>query len=333
MDFRKRQTPTATPAKPGELSSYQDTTQMVEELNFPEYSWKESRPRTALEVSIDFLPDQYKGRWLDVVRKFTADWVSRNSFKKKATLWMWGSLSVNFISRHPATQVPNWSEFIVQFGLPDRFLEHLARVLGRTFDDEAAITEVIEVRSDDGWAPICHVERNRAWRAADPDRWVPIDDGLSVAKREEIAGATGKSIDSDNSVLKTRTTVRGELATLSLHEFREFADGVSAKTEAVLLAIAKHGPRFKLRDVLTDVMKSGGYPIVPDEDVLRGFRGIKAGLTKRTRTILGDPEVELIWYQDTYDNDKNYVDTECCISKTTYRSMQSYFRRIGEIWW
>jgi hypothetical protein len=94
---------------------------MEETLEFPLLIWQEGKAQPALEVSIDFLPKKFEGKWLGTVRGLTSDWVLQNSFKKSTTLWMWGCISVNLVSRHPDHPVPSWSDFIIQFGLPERF--------------------------------------------------------------------------------------------------------------------------------------------------------------------------------------------------------------------
>jgi hypothetical protein len=76
-------------------------------------------------VSIDFPPKQFEGRWLTAVQQFAADWVLRNEFNKRATIWNWCCTSVNLIWRHPQNAVPSLSEFLIQFGLPDHFLGEL----------------------------------------------------------------------------------------------------------------------------------------------------------------------------------------------------------------
>ena len=72
---------------------------------------------------------------------------------------MWGAISVNLIRCHPAHPVPSWSEFLVQFGLPEKFIDELERELQKTFDGQAAITEYVSPNRDEGWTPICHVEK------------------------------------------------------------------------------------------------------------------------------------------------------------------------------
>ena len=148
---------------------------MKKGLNFPEYVRKEGGIRPALEVSIDFLPTQFEGRWLDPVREFTSRWVRRKKFNKKGTLWMLASISTNLISRHPESPAPSLSEFIVQFGLPELFFDELTDALHKSFNGQAAVTEMLPFRREDGWTPICHIEEGYAWKAEDsPDDWVPV---------------------------------------------------------------------------------------------------------------------------------------------------------------
>jgi hypothetical protein len=142
---------------------------MAEQIEWPELVWKEGATVPAVEVSLDFIPEQYYGNWQPVVRAFAAEWVERKSFKKKATIWMWGAISVNLISRHPQNPVPSWSEFLVVNGFPDQFLSDLASRLEDTFDGQAAITEYVEANREAGWTAICHIERGRAWVPVDGD--------------------------------------------------------------------------------------------------------------------------------------------------------------------
>ena len=144
-------------------------------LEFPEHVCSEGASKLALEVSIDFLPKKFDGQWLDTVRRYVATWVAKHDFEKKATLWMWGTMSVNLVSRHPDHQTLSWSEFIIQFGLPKAFLPELEGRLRSQFDDQVAITEELSFQFDDGWTPICHVERGIVWKPDDPDSWVPVN--------------------------------------------------------------------------------------------------------------------------------------------------------------
>jgi hypothetical protein len=144
----------------------------AEELSFPDFVWRENKSRLAIEISIDFIPASFRGRWLPVLQSFTADWVKKNRFLRKATLWMWFTpVSANFLALNG---VPSGSEFVVQFGFPERFFEELEVHLGRLFDGRAAFKEYLTTRREDGWAAICHVEGGKAWHEIDADTWAPV---------------------------------------------------------------------------------------------------------------------------------------------------------------
>jgi hypothetical protein len=150
---------------------------MANTLAFPDLAYKAGEPRPTIEISIDFIPEKYRMQWHDIVREFTADWITRNSFQKKATLWNWCCISINLIHKHPDNPVPSLSEYIMQFGFPDRFFIALEERLRFKFNDQVRFSEYIPFCQDDGWRAICHVERRRAWENSStdsPDDWKPV---------------------------------------------------------------------------------------------------------------------------------------------------------------
>jgi hypothetical protein len=100
--------------------------------------------------------------------------VKKKEFTGSATLWMWGCISVNLASRHQPS-VPSWSDFVVQFGLPAEYLTKLASDLEARFDRQAAMSEHLMFKLDDGWSPICHIEQGRAFKRVDADEWHEAD--------------------------------------------------------------------------------------------------------------------------------------------------------------
>ena len=82
----------------------------IDKLEFPELPWKNKQQQLALEIGIDLLPDQFKGKWIRVIHEFTADWIKKHKFTGRGTLWMWTSPSVNLSP--PENGMPHWSEFI-----------------------------------------------------------------------------------------------------------------------------------------------------------------------------------------------------------------------------
>jgi hypothetical protein len=137
-------------------------------LSFPELAWKEGERRPAIEISIDFIPNEFQGKWLSVVRKFTGNWVRTNNFRGKGTLWMWGTMSVNYITLN---HVPSWSEFVIQFGLPDKFFNQLEQYLSKQFDHRTGFKEHVTATRGNGWTAICCVEAGKAWIEDDADTW------------------------------------------------------------------------------------------------------------------------------------------------------------------
>jgi hypothetical protein len=146
----------------------------MDSLEFPDLEWKEGKAQPAIEVSIDFLPQRFRGKWHRAVHEVTAEWMGKHPFKKRATIWMWGCISVNMISRHPEHAQPSWSDFLIQFGLPNTFIPYLEHRLASLFKDQAAITEVLHPVREDGWTAICHVEQGRVWKESDADVWEPF---------------------------------------------------------------------------------------------------------------------------------------------------------------
>jgi len=151
-------------------------------LEFPELEWTEGTPRPAIEVSIDFLPKEFQGDWHRVVHALMAEWLRKNRFKMRATIWMWGCVSANMISRHPNNPQPSWSDFLIQFGLPTEFLPWLEQRLAAVFERQAGITEVLPAVRENGWTAICHVEQERVWTLIDADTWAPLKEGRKLKK-------------------------------------------------------------------------------------------------------------------------------------------------------
>lgn len=139
---------------------------MTDELNFPEFAWKERQQQLAIEVPIDLIPEQFHGKWLSPVRNFTQHWVKKNRFMKKGTLWIWGTLGANF-------GIPAWSEFLIQFGFPARYFTELEQHLESAFH-RTRMEYVSPIKRDYGWAPVCHVEAQDTWMQVDEDTWIPL---------------------------------------------------------------------------------------------------------------------------------------------------------------
>jgi hypothetical protein len=95
---------------------------------------------------------------------------------------------------------------------------------------------------------------------------------------------------------------------LSVQQAKKLLEGCADKTKAVLREIfSKSAPTFILNDVAKVMKTEPG-----------GLGGVWAGITKRTRTVLGDKEAALfVWEWD--DTEDHWVGT---ISDTTFHSMR-----------
>jgi len=140
---------------------------MVNTLEYPDHPWKERSIAYGVEVAIDRLPPEFSGKWLRTVASVTDAWVRSKDFKKTATLWMWGTMSINFAN------APGWSEFVVPVGLPKSFLGHLHEGLSTTLKDCVRFSEAVQLVRDDGWAAVCHIQDGVVWVEEDTDIWTP----------------------------------------------------------------------------------------------------------------------------------------------------------------
>jgi hypothetical protein len=96
---------------------------------------------------------------------------------------------------------------------------------------------------------------------------------------------------------------------------RKFVEGCGDKTRTAVRTIAENSSRFFALAAVAKALKVG-----PED-----LAGVWAGITKRTRTVLGDREAKLIaWGDEEYENEK-YVNQPASISETTYRSLRKVF--------
>ncbi|PPQ14918.1 hypothetical protein CV770_34405 [Bradyrhizobium sp. AC87j1] len=131
---------------------------------------------------------------------------------------------------------------------------------------------------------------------------------FSPATRSEILGALG--IGHAHESGSDSQEHSGTSATqFSLNEMRKFLDGVSDKTRLLLTEIARAEARFNVGKVL----KKLGWE-------LSDIRGILAGITKRSRTISGNPRAEF-FASVAWDDDINKAVSE--IHPTTHAALRA----------
>ncbi len=103
-----------------------------------------------------------------------------------------------------------------------------------------------------------------------------------------------------------------EYAELGLQAARAFLLGCNAKTQLALQLIVASGGSFSIHDLERQMNVGRG-----------SLRGLWGGLTKRIRTITGDPDASLIEWGDQAD-DGDYIGR---LTPTTHNSFK---RALGE---
>jgi hypothetical protein len=128
---------------------------------------------------------------------------------------------------------------------------------------------------------------------------------------EDIQNVLINALKGSVNALSTQDDDNEEgLADFSLAQAKKFLTGCSQKTQDVIREMVKSDSRFfQLRDV-TDALNM-------DFDT-ESLSGVWAGITKRTRTILGDTDSYLIGW----DQDENYVYSCGKFSAMTYKSLR-----------
>ena len=170
---------------------------MTTYLEFPEYNCRDEQVRQTVQVDLDHLPEKFEGNWLQHVRTFTSKWIEEKGFDKSATIWMWGTASADF--NHPT---PSWAEFLVQFGLPSKFLSELYTHLSHLFGGNCR-QGYIQFQKDEGWQPVCHIEQNAAWQDAGGECWTKLNasqgESEMLIKRVEPTEIQNASSDDDDA--------------------------------------------------------------------------------------------------------------------------------------
>lgn len=106
---------------------------------------------------------------------------------------------------------------------------------------------------------------------------------------------------------------------LTVAMVRKLTDKLGDKTLNALKIIAQaDSPQFHMKDVIARTAGAKNY---------MDMRGVWSALTRRTRNIMDDSKVDLIWWigDSIFDGDGNYVDHVGSISPLTYHSLRSHF--------
>ena len=106
---------------------------------------------------------------------------------------------------------------------------------------------------------------------------------------------------------------------LTVAMVRKLTDKLGDKTLNTLKIIARSdSTQFHMREVIDGISGAKDY---------MDMRGVWSALTRRTRKIMGDSDVDLIWWnRDSIDDaDGNYIDHIGSISPLTYQSLRAHF--------
>jgi hypothetical protein len=102
-------------------------------------------------------------------------------------------------------------------------------------------------------------------------------------------------------------------ADFSFVQANKFLEGCSEKTKKILRGIMQgNNEHFLLSDLACSLQMT-----------IDDLSGVWGGLTKRTRTILGDKKLKIVvWPQNFFDENNRWVDAKGAVSKTTYASFR-----------
>ena len=137
---------------------------------------------------------------------------------------------------------------------------------------------------------------------------------LSSQVRAELFSCIQGSIYSDTTSSAIVTSDSGDLGITNAQARKIIEEPLNKKTRAVLRAIAELGPRFGYRQLLK---------AVGEKDI----SGVWAGITRRTRSVLGDREAQLItWDPESIEwkNDE-YIDQQAWVTQTTFQALREAF--------
>jgi hypothetical protein len=134
--------------------------------------------------------------------------------------------------------------------------------------------------------------------------------GFTEATRAEIATyVTSAIMDASAAPAAPMDEAEGP-ADLSTAQAKKFLERCSEKTQTALRFIAKAPVEgFKLSKIAAAM----------GEDNPGSLRGVWGGLTKRVRTVLGDPNADFIWWDELGE------DWTGNVSEMTHRSLRKVF--------
>jgi len=252
----------ATEGMSADIAATSEVVGTSSSLMFPDFVMKEGARKLTFEVGIDYLSDSEVRLRVEEIFFFVNKFVEQTRFRGQASVWDSCQISANLMS---GRRDPGRSMFHVVFGLPESFLaslyDHLKYKLGTS---NVGIVEYATFIRDE-WVPVCHVERGKAWRRDDGDKWVPISvrHKVSSAPIEEVSTAQDGNQDESleqkarptGSLLSGAATVVDSIreADMACDVRGLFANGGARLRGAAILGLARSqgyartGSNIKLR--------------------------------------------------------------------------------------
>lgn len=108
---------------------------------------------------------------------------------------------------------------------------------------------------------------------------------------------------------------------LTVAQVRKLLSAFKEKTTLILKEVAKSPtPEFKLKDLIA---------AVPDAENNGHLRGVFSAITRRTRFVCDDSDVDFFWWKEdhVYDDDGELVDLTGYVSALTHSSLQKVLNR------
>lgn len=135
--------------------------------------------------------------------------------------------------------------------------------------------------------------------------------GLTQRSQDEILGALGLGLQLDESELLADDSVGDDEQPydISAQQMARLVEGCSDKTRSVLRAIAEHGRHFRWREIADHLAVEAG-----------SLRSAWGGITKRTRTVVGDKNADFVWWTPLDQGDFAGE-----ISQVTFNSLRKVF--------
>ncbi len=151
-----------------------------------------------------------------------------------------------------------------------------------------------------------------AWNEADEALQRMQGTSTTAAAPPVVSAAPPALVATVGEVEEVGEIVEGRGADLSLAQATAFLEGCSDKTKRVLRAMVDSGRREFRLNALAQTLNVD----------LNDLGGVWGGLTKRTRTILGDKKAKLIAWRNFYDAEYKFLDAAGELSEMTYASFR-----------